>query len=344
MNEWLGVWKSTALFRRAFTELQQSMRQNYRVAERLIRTDDNIPSAYRVRMGAIPDRYYQLRHNLFSTLFQSVYLLLDIDPARRLAYGGINHCFRVWVTGADNLLDNEDKEVIPLQMPHQSRIMQQVISIMAADRMLYVLLEDAAAAGAFTRAQVTALHTRSLQLLLPSAAQEASEEGGVTTRPSPDEVLSTIHKYKTGLLFHLPFLGIEEVEHDLDQPRLERIKAGLMDFGLGCQILDDIRDLSRDLHQHNHNYLLSLLYWEQPDQYAALQAAAAAPDNRTYQALPKAITAPAAALGFRLMRQGLATAFGQQLATGAAGAATIARGMFEVLDLTDLSDACGEPA
>jgi hypothetical protein len=341
MSEWLGVWKSTALFRQAFDELKPCMEQAYRIADQAIRTGDDVPPQYRVKMGPIPDRYYQLRHNLFSTLFQSVYQLLDIERPRRLLYGGLNLCFRVWVTAADNLLDNEDKVVIPLEMPGDSRIMRQVINIMAGDRMLYTILEDGAARGILTREEVTRLQMGSLQILLPSAAQEASEEGGVKDRPRADDVLSTIHKFKTGLLFHLPFLGIETIEHDIDPVRLETIKAGLMDFGLGCQILDDIRDIARDLDEQNHNYVLSTLYWEQPDLYASLVAEQHAPGSRLYQELPKSVTTAAAKLGFRLMHQGLKQAFGGHVDGKGSWAEKVALGMFHILDLETLATTAG---
>ncbi len=340
MTDWLATWKSTALFQRAFTELKLCMGQRDRIAADLLQTDADVPAEYRVQMAPIPARHYQLRHNLFSTLFQSVYHLLDVDRERRLVYGGINLCFRVWVTGADNLLDDEDKIVLPLEMPGNSRIMREVISIMAADRILYLLLEEAAAAGTLTRDEVTQLQMRSLQVLLPSAAQEASEEQGVTARPKPETVLATIHKLKTGLLFHLPFLGIDTIEHDIDPDLLRSIKAGLMDFGMGCQILDDIRDLSRDLAHHNNNYLLSQLYWQYPDAYAALVAKPGDPATPIHHRLPAALTAQAAAKGFGLMRQGLRTAFGQQLGPTSQRADRIALGMFDVLDLTELAATC----
>lgn len=83
----------------------------------------------------------------------------------------------------------------------------------------------------------------SLRVLLPSAAQEAGEEGGIRKRPGPDYVLRTIHRFKTGLLFHIPFLGPEHVEENISPARLERLKDALLSFRLGCQVLDDILDL-----------------------------------------------------------------------------------------------------
>ena len=37
-----------------------------------------------------------------------------------------------------------------------------------------------------------------------------------------------------------------------------------MSFGLGCQILDDIRDISKDYLEKRHNYILSKIYSDEP--------------------------------------------------------------------------------
>jgi hypothetical protein len=337
MRDWLGLWSSTTTFRQAFSEVQHCIHQTHRTAETLIQTPDSVHAEYRVALGPIPASQTQLRFNLFSTLFQSVYLMLGIPEDRRLLYGQLNHLFRIWVTGADNLLDQEDKVVLPLEMPGESRIMRQVVSIMAADRILYVMLEAAATAGTITRAQVTELQTQSLQFLLPSAAQEASEERGIDVHPNPDHVLWTIHKYKTGLLFHIPFLGLDSLEPQINTEQVATIKSGLMDFGLGCQILDDIRDIARDLHQTNHNYLLSQLYHDAPACYRALATTPPPMDSRPYQDLPGDITKKAAALGFNLMKTGLDAVLQTQPGESKKLASTLARGMFDVLDLADLS-------
>ena len=242
----LSVWGAGRLLARALTEQKICMAAVYDTAARIVRPPAGAPPEYAVRLGEIPDSFYDARKNLFSTLFYSAYLALDIPLPRRLLYGKLNHLFRIWVTAADNLLDSEDKCVLPLDMPGTSRVMREVVALMAADRVLGHLLDDAVSEGVLTRQQAREVADASLRNLLPSAAQEASEEGGVTVRPAPEYVLETVHLLKTGLLFNIPFTGMDIVERDVDHDRLDRIKRALLLFGNGCQVLDDVRDVARD--------------------------------------------------------------------------------------------------
>ena len=253
---------------------------------------------------------------------------------RRVLYGKLIHLFRIWVTSADNLLDGEDKEVVPLQMPGSARVMRQVVAVMAADRVLAEILNDAVAAGTITAAQRADLSRESLCRLLPSAAQEATEEGGIAVRPPPEEVLGVIHRLKTGLLFNVAFVGPEIVE-PAAFARTARLREGLMDFGLGCQVLDDVRDMARDLLEKRHNYVLSVLAHQAPDQLEELVARAQSVADRLYLDVPQDAL-PAARRGFDLLVSGLRTLGEAGLGYDGAQAESMARAMFPVLDLEGL--------
>jgi len=175
---------------------------------------------------------------------------------------------------------------------------------------------------------------------LPSAAQEASEEVGVENRPPPDVVLNTIHRYKTGILFHIPFVGPTLVEDgcDWDDGKAERIKSALLDFGLGCQLLDDIRDVARDFVEKRNNYLLSLLAEESPEILEDWGNNQYDVDDRLYREIPEQTHAVAelARKYFissteQLAKDGLPlyTAKGQKLFIGV---------MFKMLDLQELEN------
>lgn len=261
-RNWLDLWKTGRTMQRAFAEQRQCMRAVYALLDRVLATPADTPEEYQVRLGEVPAAYFKRRKNLFSSLFQATYQILDIDPRRRLLYGKLNHLFRIWVTSADNLLDNENKIVVPLAMAGRSRVMNQVVAIMAADRVLHHLLDEAIREGVMPADKAAVLGDRALQVLLPSAAQEASEEGGIGHRPEPHHVLSSIHVLKTGLLFHIPFVGPEILDTHLDRNRLQAVKNALLHFGLGCQLLDDLRDMARDFVEQRHNYVLSMLSCE----------------------------------------------------------------------------------
>ncbi len=118
------------------------------------------------------------------------------------------------------------------------------------------------------------------------------EEGGLKEWPLPKTVLRELHPLKTGSLFQVAFLGPELFEPQVNRNRLAGLKQAMLDFGLGCQILDDIRDMARDYQQRKVNYLLSLLF-HAPDADAnfkrleSLDEKSPALDSRWYNRFPE---------------------------------------------------------
>ena len=336
MNVWTDLWKAGRVFRKAFNEQRTAISAVYQTANSILRVPAGTPAEYTVTMGSVPGSFYALKKNIFSTLFQSMYHLMDCDPQHRIFYGKLIHLFRIWVTSADNLLDDEDKVVIPIEMPGSSRIMRQVVSIMTADRIFQQLIAEGTAAGTLTAAQAQELTNRSLQILLPSAAQEAGEEEGITERPDPEYVLNVIHRYKTGILFNVAFLAPEIAEPALNCKHAEDLKEALLQFGTGCQVLDDIRDMARDYVERRHNYLLSVLRQNRPGFLNTLEQRKPAVTDRLYlDALPDALAA--AQLGFGMMRDGLLKLGDMGLGINRRTADGLAASMFTVLDLQDLN-------
>lgn len=331
----LSLWESVLTLKRAFDEQQSIVKAMQERANRLILSPAGTPAEYRVRLDPTPKPLLTLRRNLFSTLFQSTYHLLGIPSERRQLYGSINYLFRIWVTSADNLLDNEDKVTLPIDMPGQSRVMRQVVAIMAADRILTQLIDEAVQGGILERQEAAILSSESLQVLLPSAAQEATEEGGITDRPHPDQLLEVIHRLKTGLLFHLPFLGPERIEAAVSRTRIDALKASLMEFGLGCQILDDIRDMARDHRERRHNYILSHLRWSHDPFLRALELRQPGLDERLYTEVPHAVL-PAAKLAMTKLCTGLAGMNRAGLELHQRSIHTMAETLFDTLDLAEL--------
>lgn len=332
----IDAWMSSRVFRAAAVEYRGCLTETLRRCARGIRVPPRTPRDFCVRPSPFPRLWLDVRRNLFSSLFHSTYLLLDIPPARRHLYGCINHLFRIWVTATDNLLDGENKPVVPLDMRGKSIILPQVISIMAADRALAQLLEDAIARRVITRAAADRILTGTLSVLLPSAAQEAGEEAGITHRPAPAYVREVIHRLKTGLLFQVPFLGIDRLEVGLPVRRVREIKAALLEFGVACQILDDVRDLARDLRQKRHNYVLSILQRDAPRLLSRLAKTSTSLDARLYQQLPDLVAGPCAESRAQLCAS-LAVLSRNGLDLSPDAITQAADGMFTLLDLEDLS-------
>jgi hypothetical protein len=333
-----NLWQQGKFLKAAFDEYKVCIEAVFKEARTLLQSPPKTPLEFDVRLAAIPDDFYSIRRNLFSTLFQSVYHLLQIRQDRRLLYGKLNHLFRIWVTSADNLLDNEDKIVVPMEIAGSSRVMRQVISVMLADRILKNITDQAVRDKIITDEEATLLTHKSLQILLPSAAEEASEEEGISHRPNAEYVLNTIHRLKTGLLFHIPFLGPDTIEYNIDKNTLALCKEGLMNFGLGCQILDDIRDIAKDYLEMRHSYILSTIYMDYPLYVAKLHQIEPDIDvsSNIFELFPNAVC-PAAERAVKLLTNGLVSLGSAGLGISRPVARHISLGMFDVLGVGGLT-------
>ena len=332
------------VLRKSFDECMTCLQDVSSTFKDVIKTPEGTPKEFQVTSRGFPAELFAIRRNIFSTLFHSSYILLDIPLERRLVYGRINYLFRVWVTAADNLLDDEDKMTVKIVMPGDSRVMRQVVSIMAADRVLAHIVRDAFLRGGFTPDDGRVLIDGTLEVLLPSAAEEAAEEKGIVRRPKPDYVLKTIHRLKTQLLFQVPLLGPERVEKDIDIKKLALYREGLGKFGLGCQILDDMRDISRDFLQKRHNYILSVMVHDHKDSWKMLDKMSSGLDaDRSLFSRFQEVTAPAARLAEEELVGGLRLLDSCGLGIDPGTARALARHMFKALDVEKALDYLDKP-
>jgi len=163
------------------------------------------------------------------------------------------------VTGCDNLLDDEYKPTLQTDIPATGHRFRSVVDIMVSDRVLFQILLEAARRGEFALDQVPLATAASMETMTRSGIEEAGEEGGVADILLPGEILSTVHHYKTGILFQCPWdipLAIETI----DQAQLSPLLEGLYHIGMGCQIMDDMVDMAVDVRARKHNYMVSLIH------------------------------------------------------------------------------------
>ena len=213
-----------------------------------------------IHLKPLPTSWTSLRHNYFSVLFIAIFFVLEIPLQRLMLFSGLNHCLRSWVTACDNLLDNELKEIIVTDLPENAHTFKSVHTLLLTDRIFFSFLLEAVEAGTISRDEMVRLLNISLTAISASGREEAEEEGGVEDAPSPEHILHRVHVAKTGQLFASPLsapLALGDI--DLKNPTVSQMKEGLLAFGLGCQILDDISDLGTDLHDRKYNYLASLI-------------------------------------------------------------------------------------
>ena len=218
-----------------------------------------------------PD-YYRLENNFFSALFLYSYQRANIPKHRRFLYAAVNQCLRGMVTGCDNILDDEYKKTLDTDLPARGTRFRSILDIMVSDRVLFEILLRSCHTDGLTFEQVLAASSASLRGLTKSGAQEAAEEDGVDHRLEPDEVLRTVHHFKTGVLFQCPW-AVPAVIEDLSQAEVAGLMDGLYRIGMGCQIMDDMVDLAADIMGRRHNYVASLIYHNpDPNEWPRLKA------------------------------------------------------------------------
>lgn len=209
-----------------------------------------------------PSGFSSIEKNFFSALFLYSYHRAGIHASRRVMYAAVNQCLRGMVTGCDNILDDEYKKTIDTDLPEEAVRFRSIMDIMVSERVLFELLMKGVQAGEFSFAQAMDASTASLHALTRSGVQEASEEAGVERALGPEEVLTTVHHYKTGLLFQAPW-AVPEALEDGACGTIDEIKNGLYQIGIGCQIMDDMVDLASDISKKRHNYCASLIFHEE---------------------------------------------------------------------------------
>ena len=223
--------------------------------------------------------YFSIERNFFSALFMYSYFRAGISKSRRILYAAVNQCLRGMVTGCDNILDNEYKKTLETDLPEKATRFRSVLDIMVSDRVLFAILQKGYVAGDLNLDQVQAASFESLRTLAKSGAQEASEECGAGEILSPENILSKIHHYKTGILFQSPW-ALPDVIDNHNLKDTSGIKNALFQIGMGCQILDDMVDLEMDIRMNRHNYVASLIRHGTDTKERTILDAILAADNR----------------------------------------------------------------
>lgn len=263
-----------------------------------------------------PAGFLQLENNFFSALFLYSFHRAGLPRDRRVLYAAFNHCLRGMVTGCDNILDDEYKKTLDTDLPAKATRFRSIIDIMASDRVLFSILMAANARNELSREQVLQASTASLHALTASGIQEATEEQGIGSILTPEDILSNVHHYKTGLLFNCPW-GMPSVLEQLNPDIITPLQEALYSIGMGCQIMDDMVDLGRDTRNARHNYVVSLIYHSiDKDLWGQLQGKAASePEEQASATLlldfQEALDA-SARLAHRYLLDGLSVLFDQQ--------------------------------
>ncbi|MBU0995064.1 MAG: hypothetical protein KJ737_21430 [Proteobacteria bacterium] len=213
---------------------------------------------------------FSIEKHFFTALFLYSYFKAGIRPEKRIIYTALNQCLRGMVTGCDNILDNEYKKTLDTDLPEKSYKFRSIIDIMVSDRAVLDIL-DKGFGETIPRSQLIEASFETLRALSISGIEEAGEENGDIYLLTPDLILSKVHHLKTGILFKCPW-AVPDLIDQIDKNISSSIKEGLYNIGMGCQVLDDMADLSLDILMKRHNYLASLIhYGDSPAEKQMLQ-------------------------------------------------------------------------
>ncbi len=248
MREQAGKTGNSDIFLTLEDELKKSLRIFWKKAALILEGSS-------VKLADPPPGYYLLENNFFSALFLYSFYRAGIKKESRILYSAINQCLRGMVTGCDNILDDEYKLTLETSLPRNGTRFRSVLDIMISDRILFELSFEAFK----EREKIVAASVMSLRALVESGYQEAAEEGGINEILPPDRVLETIHHFKTGILFNCPW-AIPSVIEKMDEEQKIGLNRALYNIGMGCQIMDDMADIERDIKTKHHNYVVSLIY------------------------------------------------------------------------------------
>jgi len=261
------------LFLKIETEIREGLAAYWETASRILEGSGTL-------LMKASESYYAMKNNFFSMLFLYSYHRAGISRGPRIMYVAINQCLRGMVTGCDNILDNEYKKTLDTDLPQGGTRFRSVLDIMVSDRVIFDILLKAMETGYLSREKLIKACALSLHALLRSGVQEASEENGIAGILPPEEVLRSVHHYKTGLLFQAPW-HIPRLLEDMPQIQIHSMMDALYNLGMGCQMMDDMVDLSNDIRNRRHNYVLSLLYHDSGEE-ARKKVTILASDNISY--------------------------------------------------------------
>jgi hypothetical protein len=197
-----------------------------------------------------------LQEFFFLILFRSVFESLRVAPNRLDFYSEINFCIKGTITAADDLFDDQDKSLLPLNAPGGPRY-GAIMQLMCFERLIQRVCDRALEAGVFSKAQREDALRRLLTRMAGIGELEGSEEGGVQDIPSPEEMIETVHRVRGGALFALAFAVPGVLESGEVARALERAEEAIARLGTAFQIVDDLTDFEFDLGRRSHNLLVA---------------------------------------------------------------------------------------
>ena len=236
----------------AFADASRCLREaETEIKERLLAVGDR-PKALRFpNLDLSPQAYWE--RNFFSILFVSIFQAIGIAEERVREYAAIIHMVRGIVTATDNILDDEAKGAVIVDL-RAGRVLPNVLCMLLQagelqSRIRRVMADDAAAEHAWGIL---------LDQLYAIGEEESAEEVAVEHVLPPKQLLDEIHRFRGANLLLLAF-AVPELNEPQFADEMVHAKSGVFRIGMALQILDDLADFEEDIRRRNHNVLRSWL-------------------------------------------------------------------------------------
>lgn len=196
-------------------------------------------------------------NNMHSVFFYSLYETLSFSEKERKFCGLLNNSFRLIITGADNLLDNDDNHYLGFAKINNSPTMKSVFDILLSEKIIHSVLNDYSLKfKLFSHDKVQCIQEQIFNQLAGSGINEAEESQKLQINLTPEEIINTVHHFKSGKLFTLPFLPAKNISCN---PLIEKVENSIYEFGIAIQILDDVSDIIEDYIGKKPNYFIAVL-------------------------------------------------------------------------------------
>ncbi len=219
-------------------------------------------------LTALPLEFMQ--EFFFLILFRSVLEHVGLPRPALRACSEINFCIKGTITAADNLFDDQNKSLLPLETGGGARF-GSILQLLTFERLLRRALDRASDAEVLSTDRAAEVEFELLSSMAAIGELEGSEEGGVEEIPRPTAMVEAVHRIRGGALFELAFIAPRRVLGAPPVDVLDRAEAAISRLGTAFQIVDDLTDFEFDLARGSHNLLVSEIHHHgSPEMRAAL--------------------------------------------------------------------------
>lgn len=206
-----------------------------------------------------PENLAFIQDYFFLILFLSIFKSLGV-PAQRLPfYAELDFCIMGTITAADNIFDDQAKQLLPLKTGQGARF-ASILQLMCFERLVRRAADRAIGAGLFSASTFDGAHKALLDQMARIGRLEGSEESGVDAILTPPEMIDQVHRVRGGLLFGLATVAPLLLEPDPLRERIKQAAQAIARLGTAFQIVDDLTDFEFDLGRRSHNLLVAQIH------------------------------------------------------------------------------------